>query len=281
MLRFFPLLSVTLAWSCATPADDPPPHPLPAAPRESPVVAFYRGEAVTWETVSRSMLERDRRRSVDLYLRWRVLDDEIRKLHVDATGEELRRRAEQIVREEESLIGTEPFLARLRERDLTRREYARLLTGSPLLKETLLREIVVRYSALREGWIRVDLWTFPARTEAEAFLADKEGKDLSPARGILARGAGAVNLSRTTVERLFSTPEGTWTPPLQTPGGEFLVAHVRESGLARAVSYAEARAEVFEWILRTPPTKAELVNWIEGRLKRSKIEYAHRNPSGN
>ncbi len=274
-----PMFAGSFLLACSSTPRHAPSSPTGLVSSKSPIVVFFNGEPVTWDQVSGQLLLLNPVQSIGLYLRWRVLEDKIKTHQIDASPEELRRRAEQIFLEERSLVGVEKFDSRLRKQGLTRADYTQMLMENPTLKVTLQREKVVRYSALSAGWIEADQWLFSSKIEALSFLKKKE-RERKPVKGVISREAG-LPLPPEGMEALFSTEKGEWTPLIQTGEGKYLVAFVRENRPPRPVSFSEAEPEIFNWILGNPPTKAELMNWIEGQLKWSDIEYANRGPSGN
>ncbi|MDP6959614.1 MAG: hypothetical protein QF645_12490 [Planctomycetota bacterium] len=218
---------------------------------------------------------------IDIYLRWRVLEEAIQELSIQSPPMELQQRAVQIVQEEKELLGKKAFFAKLENSHRTEKEYVTKLAQSPFLKETLLREKVLRYNAVRRGWVEYDQWLFSSKKEAEQFLSTRKDPKTPPIRSILYRNMMPTGLSKPTIDLLFSTPQGEKTLSLKGPNGTYRVLKVHEKGQARPVPWAEVKKEVFSWILRNPPSRAEFLNWIEDQLKRSEIEYAHRSAERN
>ncbi len=281
MNRYLPILLLLLPLGCTSPPEQGPSLPVQNHSRNNPIVAFYKGKPITWSQVSKKALQIDRKRTLDIYLRWRVMEDAIQKLSLSPSPLDRHHRASQIVQEERTQLGKKAFFSRLKQSNLSEKEYVTQLAQSPLLKETLVREQVLRYDAVRRGWVEYDQWGFSSIKEAEQFRASGKAPKTPPLRLILYGNMHPTGLSKPTIDLLFSTPRGEKTLPLQGPHGTYRIMKVHEKSQARPVPWAEVKREVFSWILRNPPSRAEFLNWIDDQLKRSKIEYAHRSAERN
>ena len=281
MNRYLSILLLGLALGCSSPPEQPPTLPVQNQSKNNPVVAFYKGQPITWNEVSKKALQIDRKRTLDIYLRWRVLKDAIQALSIQTTPLELAQRASQIALQEKDQLGTNNFFAKLKQLKLSEKEYVAKLAQSPLLKETFVREQVLRYDAIQRGWVEYDQWRFTSKKEAEQFRATGKTPKSPPLRLILYGNMRPTGLSKPAIDLLFSTPEGEKTLPLQGPDGTYRIMGIHKKSQARPVPWAEVKREVFSWILQNPPSRAEFLNWIDDQLKRSKIEYAHRSTERN
>ena len=233
----FIFFAAILLYGCASPP--PPRDPLPelTSPSADPVVVLYKGVPIPWSEVSEKMLKLNQRRSVDLYLRWRVVADAIDELKVEPSSSELALRAAKIMEEERTLLGKADFAKRLQKLGLNEDLYVRKILKSPLLKDTLQKEMIVRYTAWIRGWIECDWFSFDPRKQAETFLQkDPEKKSLQNSL-VLCKNTAPTRLSKEGSDVVFSTPEGGRTAPLRGTDGRFHVVSIRKTYPARKASW--------------------------------------------
>jgi hypothetical protein len=279
----------------AVPADDalPLPRPGPHAPQDDPIVAFFNDEPLLRSVVANKAIEIDLKGAVDHYVRWRIVEERKKDLGIAHTPEEIRRRAEAVVREARAERGEEAFRAQLAAEGLTEETYVAHLRGSRALEDALALEKIVRYQALLEGAIMIDRMLFADAREARGFeeLCRAKGFDASAEEVLAARRAGAI---RRLPREVFPRSRPPQEPPLGPETGELLwrmkpgeitgvvtvqpglhaVIRLADRREARALPYDRASGEIFEGILRHPPAASELRRWIESEFARCRIRYA-------
>lgn len=284
--------------ACGTPRPAPSAEPLPSreptrGAADARIVAFCDGQPVTWREVAEKALELDLAGAVDQYLRWRLVEDRRRALGIEHTPEELRRRAEALVRRlRETLPGGEPeYRQELARRGLTEEQYIRRLAASRFLADRLTVEKIVRYERLTEGVFEIDRVVFERPEEARRFA--ERSREAGFDRALAEAGAEARRRVESFPPRLPPGPPEA--PPLETqtlealralrPGeiltvessreGRFCgVLRLRRARPGRPAPYADVRAEVFESLLSDPPPEEEGRRWIDREFARLRIEYA-------
>ncbi len=286
--------------ACASPRPATRPDPIPgeADPKraDSRIVAFLDGAPITWREVAERVLELERRRSIDLFLRWKILESARERLGIGNTPEDLERRADAMIAQYRKSQGDDLFRKQLEEQGFTEVSYRSFVLQNRLFVEKLTLEKMVRYSYVTEGWVEIDRHLFSDEADAERFVAEAGGKGYDTAadslkdqkgrvvrrpREIFIRDLPPSDLEPATVERMFQLSSGALGGVERNRSGLFCVYLVRKRSPADSATYESVRQRVFEWILEDPPADSELAGWIDLQLKRSKIEYADRGSQGN
>lgn len=298
MPRATALLLLTLAASCSSSPKPKPEEPAPTSRKEGDerVVAFLDGQPVTWRQVAERALELEFRRNIDLYVRWKILENRREKLGIENTPQELARRADAMIAEYKKAQGPEVFQKQLELEGFTEKTYRDYVLKNRLFVEKLTLEKMIRFSYFQEGWVETDRFFFAEAPDAEAFLGLVKAKGYDTAaeefkspkgrtgrrpREVFLRDLPPPDFDATIVEKLFSMTDGSTTAIERNPQGVYFVVHVRKRVSAQTATYASLQERIFEWILEDPPADAELAGWIDLQLKRSKIEYADRGTQGN
>jgi hypothetical protein len=292
------LLALALALSACGPSRrDVPRSDAPAKPnKDGDIVAFLNGEPITRAEVADRLLDLEPRRSVDVYIRWKILEQARARLGIANTPEELAKRADVMIAEYKKLQGEAEFRRQLEAEGYTEEAYRDFVAKNRLFVEKLTLEKMVRYSFLAEGWVETDRMLFADEEDAKAFLASAREKGFGPAvdaikeargrtvrrpREVWLRDLAPADLSPETVEKAFGAAEGAILGVERGRGGVSIVLQVKKRVPPSQEKYGALRGRVFEWILAEPPREEELSAWIDLQLKRSRIEYADRGSKGN
>lgn len=285
--------------ACASSQATAPP-PISAEPEsrkaDAQVVALIDGSPVTWREVAERVMDLERRRSIDLFLRWKILDSRRERLGIVNSPEELERRADAMIAQYRKSQGEEVFRKQLEEQGFTETSYRAFVLKNRLFVEKLTLEKMVRYSYVTEGWVEIDRHLFSHEADAERFAAaarekgydaaadafqEAKGRVVRRPREIFLRDLPPSDLEPAAVERIFPLSSGTVSGVEKNRTGHSCVCLMRKRTPPEPATYESVRQRVFEWILEDPPADAELAGWIDLQLKRSRIEYADRRSQGN
>ncbi|MBI2899323.1 MAG: hypothetical protein HYY17_04015 [Planctomycetes bacterium] len=280
------------AAACSPPSrrDDAPATERPRA-GDDRIVAFVDGAPVTWRAVADRAMNLELRRNIDLYVRWKVIEDRRRNLGIENTPEELGRRADAMIAQYKKSQGEEVFRRQLEAEGYTEASYRDFVVKNRLFAEKLTLEKMVRYSYFAEGWVETDRMLFADPEDGKSFLArakekgyDKAAEETKEARGrvtrrpreIFLRDLAPADLPPATVERIFSLPVGGLSDLEQGRTGASCIILVRKRQTPRPDPYDSLREPVLQWILEEPLSDAELAAWIDLQVKRSRVEYSDR-----
>jgi len=290
------LILLVLAGCSASATTVPRELPSPRKSSDSEIIALFNEEPITRSEVLEKLFELERRRSIDTYLRWKVIENTRARLGIVPTSEELERRADALILQYKNSAGEMEFRAQLEAQGFTEASYRASVLKNRLFLEKLMLEEMVRYSYFAEGWIEIDRVLFVDGGDASRFsaLAQEKGYDAALAevqapkarmsrrpREVFLRDLPPPDLDPNTVGRLFEMEAGATTQVEVGPSGLSNIVHVRKRNPPSSESVDALRARVFEWVLEEPPADAELAGWIDLQLKRSKIEYADRGSQRN
>lgn len=291
------LLVAALAAGCSSP---PPKEPalesLPprAEAREGgdEIVALVNGRPVTARVVADKVLELDSKAAVDQYVRWKIIEDRRAELGVTHSPAELRRRAETYVGQLKRQAGEAGFRARLAAEGATEEAYAAQLAGSRFLEQMFTLDKLVRYHSLLEDTLEIDRMIFVEESEAGRFVEAAKSKGFDPAADELLKGGRSPRYARLpresfprsappanpvldpwVVEALLKLKPGGFTGVETSRSNLYYVVRLAGFRPARKASYAEAREEVLESVLRDPPADADYRAWIDREFSRAKVEY--------
>jgi hypothetical protein len=291
--RFLALAGWAVLAGCASspPRESPLPPPPPRADRSEEIVLLYNGEPVTWGAVAGKLLELNLRGSVDHYLRWRVVEDRRRQLGVANAPEDLRRRAEAVVRDARRQMTEDRFQTQLRSGGTTESEYVARLAASRELDETLTREKILRYLEISEETLEIDRMVFSDEGDARRFAEacrdggfDRaaeavagpalQGRAVRRPREVFPRSAPPHEpvLDPWIVEALASLRPGQTTGAEASRSGLFYVVRLHERRPGKKAAYSDVREEVMESVLRDPPRPEAYEGWIARELARNRVE---------
>lgn len=296
MVRFHVAAPALLALAAC--ASTPPPAVLPPVPADArpksaddQIVAFYNGEPVLRHEVARTVLELNLRGAIGSYVRWRVVQDRMKKLGIENTPEELRRRAATVVTSTRERMGRDAFGAQLAREGLTKDAYRDYVARSCSLSHTFSIEKIVRYDAVVSGSLTLERVWFTDEKEAGRFAIESRDVGFDKALAALGRRIPRVRFGHRAGEIL--APGGpALTPPVDpwiadtlrkaSPGD---VVGVERSSLdvlhvikvldrrpPRAVAYEEVKEEILKGILDSPPTEQACDWWVRAAVERASVE---------
>ena len=263
-----------------------------AGDRGDEIVALVNGVPVTARTVADRVLELDPKAAVDQYVRWKVIEDRQTALGVAHAPAELRRRAETYLRQLKRQAGEAGFRARLASEGATEEAYAAQLAGSRFLEQMFTLDMIVRYHSLLEDTLEIDRMIFVEEAEAGKFVEAAKAKGFDAASDELLKGGRSPRYARLpretfprssppagplldawVVEALLKLKPGGFTGVETSRSNLYYVVRLAAFRPARKASYAEAREEVLESVLRDPPADADYRAWIDREFSRAKVEY--------
>ncbi len=292
---------LALALGAAAGCSSPPPRetavealPMRAEARDrgGEIVALVNGEPVTGRAVADRVLELDPKAAVDQYVRWKIIEDRRTALGIAHAPGELRRRAEAYVGQLKRQAGEAGFRARLAAEKTTEEAYARQLSGSRFLDQMFTLDKIVRYQSLLEDTLEIERMVFVEEADARKFADAAKAKGFDPAveellkagrsprwgrlpRETFPRTAPPANpvLDAWVVDALLKLKPGGFTGVETSRSNLFYVVRLAAFRPARKASYADAREEVLESVLRDPPSDADYRAWIDREFSRTKVEY--------
>lgn len=292
--RLAPLLllaagSTLFATSCARGGRDEPTPLPPAAPRhpaDEAVVALFNGQPVRWREVAEHLLATNLKPSVDLYLKFRLLEDRKAALGIVHTPDELRRRAEAEVRRTKQGLGEAAFNAQLGREGTSEARYVDFLSASRRLQDMLTLDKIIRYDALLHDGVRIERVVFTDESQARDFKKESlaSGFDAAAAKARVRLVESFPRhvppdrppLDPWIVDAVFALKPGQATDVETSRSNLFYVIRLVEFRKAAPVPYPEARAKVLDSVLEDPPTVRDYERWFERELSRAKVEYADR-----
>lgn len=292
------LLAAGILAGCASGRPQPvrapePPAAPPTTERDREIVALFNGEPLTRRMIADTLLELDLKSAVDQYVRWRLVEDRRTALGISHSPDELRRRAEAYARTMRMQKGEEAFRADLARESTTEEAWVARLSGSRFLNEMLTLDKILRYNSLLEDTLEIDRLVFVEEGDAAKFVAAAREKGFEkaaeeaekPAQGrataarfpreVFPKGWPPSDpaLDSWIVDALLALKPGEFTGVEHSRTGYQYVARLRNLRKGRAVSYEEVKGEVFEGILKDPPSPLEYRRWVDRETSKCRIEY--------
>ncbi|HLY75306.1 MAG TPA: hypothetical protein VKU80_14390 [Planctomycetota bacterium] len=256
------------------------------------IVAFYNGEALSWQVVAEKTLELNLKESVDQYVRWRILEDRKAALGIVHSPQELHRRAEAYLDQARRQLGSAGFQQQLDREGVTEEAKLAQIEKSAFLSQLLSFDKIVRFSEIVEDRYEIDRAYFADEAEARAFRErcaakgfDDAAQELlperKPSRGRLPRESFTASrppqnpvLDPWIVEELGRLSPGAVTDVEASRSNLHYVIRLRGFRKGRDVVYSQVKDEVSESVLKDPPAPQDYARWMERERGRSKVEYA-------
>lgn len=285
---FTRLLIPALLLSIGCPS--PPSLPAGSYSPQDEILLRIDGQPIRRREIADKVIELSAPFATEQYIGWRLRENQRHALAVSHSKDELLSRAQLIVDRARSVNGKSYVQEQLKKQGVTEREYVKRIADTPDLDDRLSNEKLFIYAFLTEPAVEMDAVTFQDREPAEKFSGTvrdtgnfdpatlKQGSRLEPLRwivGTVPRGLEWIP------EDTLPTKTGEISNPQEGPDRRWHAFYARSVTPGNPKPYPELKDIVFQQILERPPTDQELSGWIHFLKKKSKIEYADRNPARN